>query len=100
MAETGELINLIIWAVVALLSLIPLIIFFVSYRRIKSRRLLITTLAFLLFFIKAVLLSFRLFVPSSGDEIWYLDDDLWWSIAAFLDVGILGLIAFALRSKD
>jgi hypothetical protein len=100
MAEVGELLNSVIWVVVALISLIPLVIFFISYRRIKSRRLLFTTIAFALFFLKALILSFKLFTPASNDEIWYLDDEFWWSVAAFLDIAIIGSIAFALRLKD
>lgn len=99
MAEFGELINALLWLVVAIISFIPLIIFFISYNRIKSKKLLITTVAFTLFSTKALLLGMRLFILDIDDEVWYLDDDFWWSIAAILDIIIISLIAFALRKK-
>ncbi len=98
-AEPGEFINAVLWLVVAFISFIPLIIFFISYNRIKSQKLLITTVAFTLFSCKALLLGMRLFILDIDDEIWYLDDDFWWYIAAVLDIIIISLIAFALKKK-
>ncbi len=97
--ESGEVIMAVLWLVVAVISLIPLCIFYISYNRVKSKKLLITTVAFSLFFVKALTLGMRLFILNLDDEIWYLDDDFWWSIAAILDIIIISLIAFALRKK-
>jgi uncharacterized protein YybS (DUF2232 family) len=100
MAEFGEYVNAVIWLIVAFISFIPLIIFFISYNRIKSQKLLITTVAFTLFSCKALLLGMRLFILDIDDDaLWYLDDDFWWSIAAILDVIIISLITLALRKK-
>lgn len=60
MVETGESINAILWLIVAGMSLIPLCIFLISYKRVKSKKLLITTGAFFLFLIKAIILSMKL----------------------------------------
>lgn len=99
MLEPAEEINAILWLVVAGISLIPLCIFLISYIRVKSEKLLITTAAFSLFFIKAMVLAMKLFIPGGDDEIWYLNDEFWWSVAAILDMIIIGLIAFALKKK-
>jgi hypothetical protein len=100
MLEPAEEINAILWLIVAGISLIPLCIFLISYIRVKSKKLLITTAAFAIFFIKAMLLAMKLFIPGvDSDEIWYLNDEFWWSVAAILDMIIIGLIAFALKKK-
>ena len=99
MLEPAEEINAILWLVVAGISLIPLCIFLISYIRVKSEKLLITTAAFSLFFIKAMVLAMKLFIPGGDTEIWYLNDEFWWSVAAILDMIIIGLIAFALKKK-
>ena len=80
-------------AIVAAVSLIPLVIFSISYRRVRSQKLLITTLAFFLFFVKALILAMELFMPD------YLDDT-WWSVAAVLDIMIISLIAYSLSRKS
>lgn len=100
MVETGETINAVIWLVVAVITLLPLGAFYMSFRKVRSKKLLLTTIAFLLFFVKSLLLASRLVIPEGSAEPWYLEDDFWWSIAAFLDVGIIAMIAFALRKKD
>jgi len=99
MLEPAEELNAILWLVVAGISLIPFCIFLISYIRVKSEKLLITTAAFSLFFIKAMVLAMKLFIPGGDDEIWYLNDEFWWSVAAILDMIIIGLIAFALKKK-
>lgn len=99
MLEPAEEINAILWLIVAGISLIPLCIFLISYIRVKSKKLQITTVAFSLFFIKAMVLAMKLFIPGCDDEIWYLNDEFWWSVAAILDMIIIGLIAFALKKK-
>jgi hypothetical protein len=92
MIEPSEEITAILWLIVAVLSLAPFIIFLISYARVKSRKLFITTLAFFLFFIKALLLSMKLFLQNYADEVW-------WSVAAIIDIVIISLIAFSLTKK-
>ena len=91
--EPYEQTELILWLIVAAVSLIPLVIFSISYRRVRSQKLLITTLAFFLFFVKALILAMKLFMPNYVDEIW-------WSVAAVLDIMIISLIAYSLRRKS
>ena len=91
--EPHEQTELILWLIVAAVSLIPLVIFSISYSRVRSPKLLITALAFFLFFIKALILAMKLFVPNYVDEIW-------WSVAAILDILIISLIAYSLGRKS
>jgi hypothetical protein len=91
--EPHEQTELILWLIVAAVSLIPLVIFSVSYGRVRSPKLLITALAFLLFFIKALILAMKLFIPNYVDEIW-------WAVAAVLDIIIISLIAYSLSRKS
>jgi len=90
--EPHEQPELILWLIVAALSLIPFVIFLVSYIRVRSTTLLIATAAFSLFFVKAMILSMKLFIPNYADEFW-------WAVAAVLDIMILGLIAVSLSKK-
>lgn len=90
--EPNEGIELVLWLTVAAVSLIPVIIFSISYLRVKSTKLLITTLAFCLFFIKALILAGKLFIPNYVDEFW-------WAVAAILDIMIISLIAYSLSKK-
>jgi len=61
--ESHEQIELVLWLVVAAVSLITIVIFFfISYIRIKSMKLLTTALAFSIFFVKGMVLSMKLFV--------------------------------------
>jgi len=92
MIESGEEINAILWLVVAVVSLAPLSMFFISYIKVKSGKLLITAVAFSLFFIKAVVLSMKLFIQNYADEFW-------WSVAAILDIIIISLILISLSKK-
>jgi predicted transcriptional regulator len=91
--EPYEQTELILWLIVAAISLVPLVIFSISYHRIRSPKLLITTLAFSLFFIKALILAMKLFMPNYVDEVW-------WSVAAVLDIMIISLIAYSLSRKS
>ena len=91
--EPYEQTELILWLIVAAVSLIPLVIFSISYRRVRSQKLLITTLAFFLFFVKALILAMKLFLPNYVDETW-------WSVAALLDIMIISLIAYSLSRKS
>ena len=61
--------NLEIFFRVALLgfSLILFVISAVTYKRIESRRLLLVSLAFAMFFVKGLLLTVGLFVDSIGE---------------------------------
>jgi len=92
MIESSEEINAILWLVVAVVSLVPISMFFISYIRVKSGKLLITVVAFSLFFIKAIALSMKLFIQNYADEFW-------WSIAAILDIIIISLILISLSKK-
>jgi hypothetical protein len=90
--EPNERPELILWLIVALVSIFTTAVFFVSYTKIKSTKLLITTIAFFLFFIKAVVLAMKLFIPNYADEFW-------WAVAAILDILIISLIAFSLIKR-
>ena len=90
--EPGEKVELILWLIVAAVSLIPIVFFSISYVRVRSIKLLITDIAFILFFVKAMILGMKLFIPSYSDEIW-------WSVAAILDIMTISLIALALSKK-
>jgi len=92
MIEQEDVIISVLWLVVAVVSLVPFILFFISYIRVRSTKLLLTTLAFSLFFIKAMTLAMELFIPDS--------DETWGPVAAILDLIIIGLISFALLKKD
>jgi hypothetical protein len=91
--EPHEKIELILWLIVAAISLVPVVIFYISYNRVRSTKLLITMLAFFLFFIKALILAVRRFMPNYVDHTW------WW-VAAVLDIMIICLITFSLKKKD
>ena len=91
--EPHEQTELILWLIVAAVSLIPFVIFSISYHRVRSPKLLITAAAFFLFFIKALILAMKLFVPNYVDEIW-------WAVAAVLDIIIISLIAYSLSRKS
>lgn len=99
MFESYEQILALFWMAVAVVALFPLVIFYISYKRIKSDILLFTTIAFLLFFIKALSLGMRLFISEANEEIWFLDDEFWWTIAALLDICIIALISLSLLKK-
>lgn len=101
MSEVSEGINAFFWLAVAVAALVPLVIFAVSYKRVRSKRILLTTIAFGLFFIKAILLSLRLFTPESQEDLFQIDNETWWIVAAILDIFIIGLISagLMLRSK-
>ena len=91
--QPHEQTELILWLIVAAVSLIPVVIFSIAYARTRSTKLLITTLAFALFFVKALVLSARRFTPN------YVDSDWWW-VAAVLDIMIICLIAYSLSKKE
>ncbi len=99
MIESKELINAVLSLVVAAIALVPITIFYKSYRVVRGRKLLMTLAAFLLFFIEAVILGARPFIPGASAEVWYLDDEFWWSAASIMDVMILGLFTMSLTSK-
>lgn len=97
--ETGEAIVGILWLIVAIIAIVPIVIFAKTYRRVQSRKILVTTFAFSLFMVKAVTLSMRL-VVGENDAIWYLNDEFWWSVAAVIDIVIIALFVHALSSKE
>jgi hypothetical protein len=90
--EHGEELTSVLWLGVTIVSLVPLSFFLVSYLRVGTRRLLLTTAAFALFFVKALVLAMKLFIPSYSDEVW-------WAVAAILDMVIIGMIAVSLSGK-
>ena len=90
--EPHEETELILWLIAAAISLIPIVIFFVSYLRVRKMVLLIATFAFFIFFLKAMILAMKLFMP-------YYVDEFWWSVAAILDIIMISLVAFSLSKK-
>lgn len=86
----------ILWLIVAIISLIPVYIFWIGYRKLQTRDLFITAIAFTLFFIKALTLSIALF---EINDLWYANDEFWLAIAAILDIIIIGLIAFSFSNR-
>ena len=66
--------------------------FLVSYLRVRSTKLLVTTLAFFVFLVKSLILSMKLFIQTYSDEFW-------WSVVAILDISIIVLITIALLKK-
>ncbi|UCH89357.1 MAG: hypothetical protein JSV49_01535 [Thermoplasmata archaeon] len=99
MFESTESLIAVFWIVVGIIALIPFIIFTISYRRIKDKKLLYNSIAFFLFFLKAILLSIGLFEPFGDDAVWFLSEELWWAVAAVLDAIIIILIALSLLHK-
>jgi hypothetical protein len=99
MAELSEAINAVLWLVVAIFALIIFLIFQRSYKRVKDKKIFYTTVAFFIFFVKAMLLGMRLFMLELNEEPWFLDDEFWWSIAAMLDVVIITLIFYPLSKR-
>lgn len=89
----------ILWLIVALISLMPVYIFWIGYRKTRSQDLFVTAIAFTLFLIKALTLSIALFLDGLSEEKWYFDDEFWVGIAALLDMIIIALIASALMGR-
>lgn len=92
-------INPFLWLIVALLSLLPVYIFWIGYRKTHTRDLFITASAFTLFLVKALTLAVALFLDGLNEEKWYFDDEFWVGVAAVLDMFIIGLIASALMGR-
>jgi hypothetical protein len=90
--EPNEQTELILWLIAAAISIIPVVVFFVSYLRVRKTVLLIATFAFFIFFLKATILAMKLFMP-------YYVDEFWWSIAAILDIIMISLVALSLSKK-
>ena len=86
------------WIVVGIIALIPFTIFTISYIRIRDEKLLLNSIAFFLFFLKAVLLFIALFEPA-GEDTWFLAEEFWWTIASILDIAIIALISISLLKK-
>lgn len=83
----------VLWLLVAIISIFPLVLFWVSYYRVHSQRLLITAIAFGIFFLKAAMLSLELFIANFEDDVALI-------IAAFVDTLFLGLVTAALLMKN
>ena len=92
MLELGDEFNAVLWLAVTIVSLVPLTLFLISYIRVRSTKLLITTAAFALFTVKALILAMKLFLQD-------YDDEVWWSLAAVMDILIISLIGLALKGK-
>ena len=90
--EPHEETELILWLIAAAISIIPIVVFFVGYLRVRKMVLLIATSAFFIFFLKAMILAMKLFMP-------YYVDEFWWSVAAILDIIMISLVAFSLSKK-
>lgn len=88
----------VLWLLVALIALVPVCIFWVSYSRVKSRKLLITALAFTLFFVKAAGFASELLFNALGGSDY--PEEITLSFAAILDIIIISLFALPLLEKD
>lgn len=78
----------ILYAFILVLSLTLAIISVRAYRRSRSNKVLLVTIAFLLFFWEGVLFTVQLFWD-------VLDERSLWILAGLLDVGILASLFFA-----
>ena len=92
MFESQDQICALLWLLVAIISIIPLIAFTIAYKRVKTTKLFITLIAFGIFVIKGITLGMKIFLPNYSDEFW-------WSLAAVLDIAIVGLITFSIIIK-
>lgn len=97
-ASTEDLIALV-WVIVGIIALIPFIIFSISYIRIKDKKLLLNSIAFFLFFLKAIILAIGLFELMGDKTVWFLAEEFWWFYASILDIIIIALISFSLLKK-
>ncbi|UCC93209.1 MAG: hypothetical protein JSW25_00580 [Thermoplasmata archaeon] len=98
--EFAEWLSGVLWLIVAIISIVPISIFFRAYRSVPSRKLLYTTVAFCLFFVMGILLSLHVIFPGSEDSTIYLEEEVWWSVSAFLCLAIIGLFVMALTTKE
>lgn len=87
------------WVVVGIIALIPFTIFTISYLRIKDKKLLLNSIAFFLFFLKAIILAIGLFELMGDNAVWYFAEEFWWFYASILDIMIIALISFSLLKK-
>lgn len=92
MFESQDQICALLWLLVAVISIIPLVAFTVAYKRVKKAKLLITLIAFGIFLVKGVVIGMKIFIPTYSDEFW-------WSVAAILDILIIGLITLSIITK-
>jgi hypothetical protein len=74
-------------------SLILFVISAVTYKRIGSRRLLLVSLAFAMFFVKGLLLTAGLFVDSIGDNF---DSSM---LVTMLDFAIMAFLYLSVVKK-
>lgn len=87
----------VLWLITALIAIIPVYVFWTGYRKVRSKDLLFTAIAFTLFFVQAIILSMELFIEEA--EAWYLNDEFWFAVAAVLDMAIIGLITISFTHK-
>jgi hypothetical protein len=98
--ELAEWLSGVLWLIVAIIALFPFATFARAYRKVPSKRLLYTTMAFFLFFVMGIVLSLHVIFPGSEDSTIYLEEELWWSVSAFLCIGIIGLFVMALTTEE
>ncbi len=85
--------NALLWAVTAAIALVPTLIFFKAWHRIRTRNLLLTAVAFLMVFGKAVLLT--------AAFAWLdFSDTPWWMLVAGVEIAVIALITFALAHRE
>jgi len=89
----------VLWLITAIIAVIPVYVFWTGYRKVRSKDLLITAVAFTLFLLKALIMTMELFVGDAGEGTWYLNDEFWFGVAAVLDMIIIGLIAVSFTHK-
>jgi len=80
------------WLIFAIIAIFPMIIFFTAFRRIGSKKMLITAMAFVVMFVKGVFLSLEVLFPG-------YDNDFWELMAAVLDIVAIILIVMALARQ-
>ncbi len=87
--------NLELFFTVALMgfSLILFVISAITYRRVRSTRLMLVSAAFGIFFIKGLLLTIGLFTRTIGDEFY---TSIWVTI---LDFGILAFLYLSVAKR-
>ena len=57
-----------------------------------------SSIAFTLFFVKAITLAMKIVMEGEGMLSGY-SDELWWSVAALIDILIIGLISTSFMGK-
>ena len=90
----------VLWLIVAVISVIPMIVFWKGYLRLGAKKLRLTAIAFTLFFLKALTVSTELFFGDADEGTWFLNDEFWLCVAAILDMIIISLIVITFGSTN